>query len=108
MSSEKFQEILKSTDPPERSTGTVIEGIQAIFPGLSFDKFLDDLGKEGVHQAKLGAHEVATAILHGHDPYVMYDRNNNQQQQPEHGLSNDIVPLEVAPLEQEQSRGYER
>jgi hypothetical protein len=91
MSKEAFKELMKQ----EQSQGAK-EGIQAVAPGLSLSKILSDVGQELKEQAKMGAHELATALLRGSDGYVMYQRSsegrkNEGQQLPEQ--------------QQEQSRG---
>jgi hypothetical protein len=76
--------------PPEATK----EGLQAILPGLSLSKILNDIGTELKDQAVMGSHELASALFRG-DGFVMYPRGN-QVESPEHGLPE---------AQQEQDRG---
>lgn len=88
MSSKEFFEQLKAGQEP-----SLVESIQAVFPGLSLSKILGDIGEELTQQAAAGAHEMASALFRG-DAFVMYPRTN-QAEEPDHGLSE---------TQQEQSR----
>ena len=92
MSQEKFARLLGDEQAQEASVSR--EGIQAFLPGLSLSKILGDVGNELGHQAQAGAHELAAALLRGHDGFVMYPRDGadhgphgppDQQQEQERG-----------------------
>lgn len=76
--------------PPEAAK----EGFQAILPGLSLSKILNDIGTELKDQAVMGSHELASALFRG-DGFVMYPRSNNLEG-TDHGLPE---------MQQEQDRG---
>lgn len=64
----------------------MIDGIQAVAPGLSWEKIKNDIGSELKHQGQQGAHELAAAIFSG-SAFVMYPRQGHDD--PQHGLSNE-------------------
>jgi hypothetical protein len=60
-------------------------GIKAIMPGLSLSKILSEVGEELKHQGSMGAHELAAALFNG-SAFVMYPRQGNAVEDPQHGL----------------------
>jgi hypothetical protein len=68
--------------------------------GQGFARFFDEVGAELKQQAAHGAHELAAALFAG-NAFVMYPRQQEQREDPQHGL-----PPE-AQKEQERSRGME-
>jgi hypothetical protein len=75
--SKEFSKLLKE----EQSIGLmeiVKETFQAITPGLSLSKILNDVGKELKELGAQGAHELASA-LYRNDAFVMYPRAGQEQ-----------------------------
>ena len=52
------------------------EGIQAVAPGLSWDKFVREVSSEAKGMVAHGAHELAAALFNG-GAFVMYPRGNH-------------------------------
>jgi len=101
----EFSELLKDGQKIGALEATR-EGIQAVAPGLSLSKLFNDIKAEAKEQAKMGAHELATALLRGSDGYVMYQRSGKEGQSMEgQGLHGQQEQGYVQRPEQEQSRG---
>ena len=60
---EAFKKIME--EPPKGATEAAREGIQAVAPGLSLSKILNDIGSEMKQQAAHGAHELAAVLFNG-------------------------------------------
>ncbi len=75
---------------PEQSTsvlGAIMDGIQAIAPGLDWDKFVGDVGHELSQQWDHGRHEIAAALFAGEaDGFIMYPRRDPDGREDEHGV----------------------
>src|SRR5438034_551225 len=85
---QKLAEILRQGSQPEQSIGAieaVKEGIQAIAPGLTLSKILNDVGAELKQMGMHGAHE-AVAGLFTESAFVMYPRTSQGVDDPQHGL----------------------
>ncbi len=52
---------------------------QSMVPGLSWDKFKNDLANECAHQVAAGAHELAAALFNGNG-FVMYQRDGKENE----------------------------
>lgn len=59
----------------ERSTGAA--------PEKGVSRFLSEVGAELKHQAKMGAHELAAAMVGNMDGFVMYQRDGVEDPQVE-------------------------
>lgn len=57
------------------------EAVQGLFPGLSVDKFVKDMGHELTQQLPAGAHEIAAALFN-QSAFVMYPRGSRE----DHGV----------------------
>jgi hypothetical protein len=54
-------------------------------PGLSWQKFFNEVGAEMSHLGKQGAHELAAALFNG-SAFVMYPHAGQGVEDPKHGL----------------------
>ena len=62
---------------------------KGLLKGLSLDKMIGDIKQELKDQVSMGATELGKALMHGHDPYVLYQRDgkdDGKDNGPQHGL----------------------
>lgn len=103
MSKEAFKQIMEGQSMG--ATEAAREGIQAVAPGLSLSKILNDIGSEMKQQAAQGAHELAAALFRGSDGFVMYQRTKDGKDDQQHGLP--IEAMKQPDVRKEQSMGRE-
>ena len=74
--------------------GAIVEGIQAIAPGLTWDNIVQDVGVEATRLGVQGQMEAASALFNG-DAFVAYGPGQYTPS-PEHGMEQEAI----APPEQ--------
>lgn len=86
------------------------EKVQALAPGLSLSKMLNEIGGELKQQLAAGSHEMAAALFRG-DAFVMYPRTNQARVEDGEKMSLESLQAEAAqspPIEQGMDHGLER
>lgn len=69
---------------------------KGLLPGLSLDKMLGDIGRELGQQAKMGAQELGKALMHDHDAFVLYQRDDKAKDDgPLHGKAEPQKEVEM-------------
>jgi len=101
MSKEKLAAILN----PPTAIEAVKEGVQAVAPGLSLSKILNDIGSELGRLGVQGQMEAASALFNGSAfvPYGPGQYTPTPEKSPAHGLP--IEAMKQPEVKQEQSRG---
>jgi hypothetical protein len=102
------EELFGRQQQPERAQG----GLQAIFPGLSWEKFVGDVVHESKEKLEQGTHEMAAALFNG-SAFVMYPRGTRDDHGkdghgvhgPEQGQGEHSFTEKQQQERQEQDRG---
>ena len=56
----------------------IVDLVRAVAPGLSLGKIFGEIADELAHQGRQGSHELAAALLRGHDGFVLYPREGRE------------------------------